>query len=212
MSGFLPPLLLVAFALVVSALLGARKERRQPRTAGLIIGLVVCAMAALELGMGRPLTYQSGSVRLWAGDVQSDQNSQQVADPYTFTHVVHGALFYGLTRLAMGPAPLALRAVVVLTAEAAWEVLENTDMVINRYRAATVSLGYYGDSVTNSVADVLACLVGFLLSWRLPRSATLTWVVLVEVILALWIRDNLTLNILMLIHPVRAIRLWQLGA
>jgi hypothetical protein len=177
----------------------------------IIAALAICA-GALELAMGRALTYQHGPVRLWVGDVQSDQNSQQITDPYTFTHVIHGAVFYGLTRAALGPSHLALRAVAAMTAESAWEALENTDMVINRYRAATVSLGYYGDSVLNSVADILACALGFLLAWRLPWRATCVWVVLVEVVLALWIRDNLTLNVIMLLHPIKAIQAWQLGA
>jgi biotin transporter BioY len=212
MTGYLPPLVVIVVAVVVGILLKVHERRHQRRTAAAIIALVICVMVVLELGMGRLLTYQSGPIRLWVGNVQSNQNSQQIADPYTLTHVIHGAAFYGLTRLALGASPVALRALVALTLEAAWEALENTDMVISRYRSATVSLGYYGDSVINSVADVLACLIGFLLAWRLPRSATITWVVLVEVGLALWIRDNLTLNILMLIHPVRVIRQWQLGA
>ncbi len=212
MDGFLPPLMVIASALVLGTIFRVHQPLHQARASVLVVSLVVCLMVVLELEMGRPLTYRSGPVRLWTGDVQSDQNSQQIADPYTFTHVVHGAAFYGLTRLTLGAAPLAVRAVVAITLEAAWEALENTDMVINRYRSATVSLGYYGDSALNSFADVLACLIGFLLARRLPRSATITWVVLVEVVLAFWIRDNLTLNILMLIHPIKAIQQWQLGA
>jgi hypothetical protein len=95
--------------------------------------------------------------------------------------------------------------------ESAWEALENTNMVIDRYRAATVSLGYYGDSVLNSMADVFACLLGFLLAWRLPTRATVAWVVVVELVLVVWIRDNLTLNIVMLLYPLQAIRQWQAG-
>ena len=212
MDGYVPPLLVIAAAFGLSVLLKVRKPRNQTRNAGIVMVLAVCLMVALELGMGRPLAYKAGPVRLWAGDINSDQNSQQLTDPYTLTHVVHGAVFYGLTRLAMGAAPVAIRAIVAITVEASWEVLENTDMVVNRYRAATIALGYYGDSVTNSVTDVLACFIGFLLAWRLPRSVTIAWVVLIEVILAIWIRDNLTLNILMLLHPVAAIRQWQMGA
>ncbi len=211
LDGYLPPLLVIAAALIFGRVFMGYERRHRIRAAAIVIALVIGAMVALELGMGRPVSYQNGPVRLWSGDVASDQNSQQIADAYTFTHVIHGALFYGLTHLLMGPAPMALRTVVAITLEAAWEALENTDMVVNRYRAATVSLGYYGDSVTNSVADVIACLVGFLLAWKLPRSATFTWVVATEVILALWIRDNLTLNIIMLIYPIEAIQRWQLG-
>ena len=172
---------------------------------------VVSLAIILEFTMGRSPTYQHGPVRLWSGDIRSDQNSQQIFDPYSFTHVVHGAAFYGVTRLAMRSAPMGLVAVVVVTLEAAWEVYENTDHVVNRYRAATISRGYYGDSVINSVADILACMAGFLLAWRRPALVTVGWVVAVELVLALSIRDNLTLNIVMLIHPIQAIKAWQMG-
>jgi len=98
-----------------------------------------------------------------------------------------------------------------MTLEAALEVYENTDQVINRYRAETISLGYYGDSIINSLADMLACAAGLVLAWRLPRRVTVAWIIAVELILAFWIRDNLTLNIIMLIHPVDAIRAWQMA-
>jgi hypothetical protein len=179
-------------------------------TAAIVAAIVFVGML-LERQMGRTPFYKNGPVRLWSGDIRSDQNSQQVADPYTFTHIIHGAAFYGLTRLlpatrALGPALIA-----TTTLETAWEVYENTDQVINRYRAETVSLGYYGDSMVNSLADIVACLVGFALAWRKRAWITLSWVVVVEVVLALWIRDNLTLNILMLIYPIPAIKAWQMG-
>ena len=178
----------------------------------LIIAAVICLAMFLELKMGRTVRYQHGPVRLWSGDIRSDQNSQQVFDPYTLTHVIHGAAFYGLTRLILGSASFGLGAIVAITLEAAWEAYENTNQVINRYRAETISLGYYGDSVINSLADMLACAAGLLLAWRLPRIVTVAWVVAVELSLAFWIRDNLTLNIIMLIHPIDAIRAWQMGA
>jgi hypothetical protein len=171
---------------------------------------IISIAALLELAMGRPPTYTKGPVRLWSGDIRSDQNSQQIADPYTVTHVVHGALFYGLT-FALLPAPVGVRAIAATTIEAAWEAYENTDQVINRYRTETVSLGYYGDSIINSVADMLACVTGFFLARRLPTLATVFWVLAAELLLAFWIHDNLTLNILMLIHPIDAIRRWQMG-
>ena len=151
-------------------------------------------------------------MRLWSGDINSDQNSQQVFDPYSFTHVIHGAAFYGLTRLIPGTAALGPTAIAVITLEAAWETYENTNQVINRYRAETVSRGYFGDSMLNSFFDIVCCLVGLLLAWRRPAWMTVSWVVVVEVILALWIRDNLTLNIVMLIRPIKAIKAWQMGA
>lgn len=161
--------------------------------------------------MGRTPTYKYGPVRLWSSDVHSNQNSQQVADAYTFSHVIHGAAFYGLTRAALASQPLGVRAIVAVAAESAWEALENTDMVIQRYRAATISLDYYGDSVINSVFDVLASILGFVLAARLPPRATVIGVVLIEVVMLVCIRDNLTLNILMLLYPIDSIRTWQGG-
>jgi Protein of unknown function (DUF2585) len=182
------------------------------RPAAILIVAIVALAAAVESQMGRPLTYRHGPVRLWSGNVQSDQNSQQIADPYTFTHFEHGALFYGLTWLVMRGASLGSRAVTAVAIEAAWEAYENTDAVIERYRTETISLGYYGDSIINSLADIAACLIGFFLAWRLPTRMTVAWIVAIEVILAFWIRDNLFLNILMLVRPLDAVRQWQMSA
>jgi hypothetical protein len=200
LDGIVPP----AIVLLVALLL-AFARRRAPA-----IGLILVLAGGLELAMGRHAVYQHGPVRLWSGDIQSDQNSQQVADPYTFTHIEHGAIFYGLTRLALGPGALPLRLLVTVGLESAWEVYENTDTVINRYRAETISLGYYGDSILNSMADILACVLGFALARYLPTRVTIAWVLAVEVVLAIWIRDNLTLNILMLVYPLDAVRRWQM--
>jgi len=193
-----------AIVLGISLLLAFARRR------GAAIALIIVFAGSLELAMGRPLVYQNGPARLWSGDIDSDQNSQQIADPYTVTHVEHGAIFYGLTRLAMGPERLALRLLVAVALESAWEAYENTDTVIERYRAATISLGYYGDSVINSVADILACLLGFALARWLPTRVTVAWVVLAEIALAVWIRDNLALNVLMLIYPLAFVRHWQM--
>jgi hypothetical protein len=213
LDGPFPPLVVVISAIVLAIF---RRRFVGSRTSGwprdfAVMAAIVAIAALLELAMGRPLTYTKGPIRLWSGDIRSDQNSQQIADPYTVTHVVHGALFYGLARIALPSAPPGLRAIAATTVEAAWEAYENTDQVINRYRTETISLGYYGDSVINSVADMLACVAGFFLTRRLPTKATVIWVLAAELILAFWIRDNLTLNILMLIHPVDAIRRWQTG-
>ena len=206
-DGFVPPIIVALSAL---ALLGWRRFHPKNVRADVAIVLALFLLAALlEVAMGRKLAYQHGPIRVWSGDIKSDQNSQQIADPYTFTHLIHGALFYGVTRLVLPWASLGTRAIAAIAAEAAWEVYENTDTVVGRYRAETISLGYYGDSVINSMTDILACVVGFLLAWRLPRSVTIAWVIIVEVVLAFWIRDNLTLNILMLVHPIRAVKVWQ---
>lgn len=208
-NGIVPPLIILAAA--VGALIARRfvlKDGRATTDLAVIVALMVLA-AGLELAMGRPVKYRNGPVRFWSGNIKSDQNSQQISDPYTFTHFTHGALFYGLTWLTMRPASLATRLIVATGLESAWEVYENTETVVERYRKETISLGYYGDSVINSAADILACIIGFLLAWRLPRTATITWVVVCEVMLAFWIRDNLTLNILMLVYPIKAVKTWQ---
>ena len=210
LDGFVPPLI------VIGATLAARLARfavaGRPYRVDIVAAVLLTLLTgSLERQMGRPLTYRNGPVRLWSGDISSDQNSQQVADPYTFTHVTHGALFYALTSLVLPAASVGPRFVLAVGLEGAWEAYENTRTVIERYRAVTISLGYYGDSVLNSVCDIVACMIGFWLTARLPRAATIAWIVAVEIVLAFWIRDNLTLNILMLIYPLDAIRTWQAG-
>jgi hypothetical protein len=215
LDGPVPSIIVVAaaVALIVWRRFYTRgSSQRSGQVDAAIIALLMATTAFLELRMGRAPTYRHGPVRLWSGNIESDQNSQQVSDPYTFTHVIHGAVFYGLTRLVMPPASLGLRAIASVAIECAWEAYENTDTVVNRYRSATISLGYYGDTLLNSACDILACVLGFFLTWKLPRKVTLVWVLAIEVVLALWIRDNLTLNIVMLLHPFEFIRRWQLGA
>ena len=214
LDGIVPPLIIF----VVAALLMwgrswylRRHQGRDRRADVVVVIALVVITATLEIGMGRSLTYSKGPVRWWVGDVNSDQNSQQLSDPYSFTHVIHGALFYGLTSVAMGPASVGARALAAVAIESAWEAYENTDTVINRYRAATIALGYYGDSVTNSIADIACCVIGFVLARRFAWWWTVSWVVATEIALAIAIRDNLTLNIIMLIRPLEAIKRWQLG-
>jgi uncharacterized protein DUF2585 len=214
LDGLVPPSLVVLIAVLLFLVRRVVIDRSD---SGWRIDLamavaIVLATVGLELAMGRHTTYVNGPIRLWVGDVNSDQNSQQLADPYTLTHVIHGALFYGLTHLTMRRASLGARLLVALTIEGAWEAYENTDTVINRYRAATIALGYYGDSVLNSFSDVASCLLGFVLASRFRWWWTVSWIVATELALALAIRDNLTLNIVMLIWPMEFIRRWQLGA
>ena len=181
-------------------------------TAAWVIGATTMAVAALaELAMGRKIWGISGQPGVWAGDVSSSHNSQFLTDPYTFSHITHGMLFFALLWLFARNIPVRLRALIAVAVESAWEIFENTDMVIERYRAATISLHYYGDSVMNSMCDILACMVGFGLAYLLPRRVSIVTVIVLELTLALWIRDGLFLNILMLIHPVPAIRSWQSG-
>src|SRR5436190_4446918 len=162
LNGYLPPAIVGAVAL---GLLVWRRFLPKSRSVDATIMLALFVLAGgLEIAMGRPVKYQHGPVRFWSGNIKSDQNSQQIADPYTFTHFIHGAAFYGLTRLAMPPAAASTRAIVALAIEAAWEVYENTDTVVNRYRSQTISPGYYGDSLINSLSDIVACGIGFFLA------------------------------------------------
>jgi hypothetical protein len=214
LDGAVPPLLVLAASVVLVVLrrVALRSSRRADVGDFAIAAAIVLVGMLLEQQMGRTPVYKNGPVRLWSGDITSDQNSQQISDPYTFTHVIHGAAFYGLTRLVPATRALGPAVIAAVTLETAWEAYENTNQVINRYRAETVSLGYYGDSMLNSFCDIVACVIGLGLAWRKRWRVTLSWVVVVELILALWIRDNLTLNIIMLIHPIQIIKTWQMGA
>jgi hypothetical protein len=172
---------------------------------------VIVVVATTLLLMGQAPICRCGYIRVWHGLVFSSENSQHLFDWYTFSHVIHGIALYAALWLVARDWPLGVRFVLAVVLEGAWEVFENTDFVINRYRSVTISLDYYGDSVINSVADMLAMIVGFGTASVLPAWAAVVLVVGLEGFVAYSIRDNLTLNIIMLLYPVESIRQWQFG-
>ncbi|HUU66315.1 MAG TPA: DUF2585 domain-containing protein [Methyloceanibacter sp.] len=176
----------------------------------IVLGIILIA-GALLYGMGHPLICKCGTVKLWHFDVVSAENSQHLFDWYTPSHVIHGFLFYAVLWLIAPRLSFGQRLILAVLVEAGWEVMENTDFVINKYREATVSLDYYGDSVLNSVSDIGFMIVGFLLAAWLPVWLTIVLAVALELFVGIIIRDGLTLNVIMLLWPLDSILQWQQG-
>ncbi|HEX5244457.1 MAG TPA: DUF2585 family protein [Tepidisphaeraceae bacterium] len=175
------------------------------------LGILLIA-AIVEHAMGRVFFCKCGHVRFW-GAMNSPELSQQVADWYSFSHIIHGMALYGLLHLvSRGKSSVGKCFLLMMAIEASWEMLENSPIIIDRYRHSTMSLDYYGDSILNSMSDILFAAMGFGLAAYLPVWVVVAMIVLMEVGVGYAIRDNLTLNIIMLIHPFQAIKHWQMGA
>ena len=191
--------------------LGASALARNPSpsvyTAAILV--VLAAQALIEHGMGRVTICTCGYVKLWEGEVMSSGNSQHLADWYSFSHIIHGFLFYLLFWIIGRRWPVGFRLLLAVLVESSWEVLENSSFIIERYRAQTISLDYYGDSIINSLSDTAMAIAGFWLARLLPVRATVALAVAMELGVGLMIRDNLILNVLMLIHPISAVHAWQ---
>lgn len=172
-------------------------------------GVVLLLMIVLLRAQGRLLLCACGQFEIWTSDTCSSNNSQQLFDPYSFTHVLHGFLFFYLVVLVFGRLKRGWQVVLTLALEAAWEVFENSSFVIERYRTATAALGYQGDTVVNSIGDLACALIGFLIARQVGIRGSLILFILFELILILWIHDSLLLQILMLVWPIEAIKVLQ---
>ena len=179
-----------------------------PRLAILSIPILMILLLLLQ---GRIWWCKTQDYAPWTSDAWSSHTSQHLLDPYTLTHVLHGVLFLWLINLLFRRMKLVWQFFIAITIESAWEVLENTNAVIEHYRQNTASLDYFGDSVFNSLGDVTACAAGFFIAYKLGWWRSLIFFLLTEILLLFWIRDSLLLNILMLIYPLDSVKSWQMG-
>ena len=174
------------------------------------IGLILIG-AVIELRLQGRLWACTCSKILLTGNAWGAETSQLFLDPYSLTHVAHGLMFAGLLVLLFRSVPPIWRFVIAIGLESVWEIIENTNMVIERYRVATASLGYQGDSIVNSLGDIFSCAIGFMIARKLGWRKSIIVFLLIEAVLLVWIRDSLLLEIIMLVHPINAIKVWQLG-
>jgi hypothetical protein len=186
------------------------RVRRHALGCGIFLLLMLPTILLLRFE-GRSWWCSCGGAALWVGDIWCVHTSQHLFDPYSFTHVLHGMAFCGLAWLAFRRLGWDWRFLIAMTIESSWEVLENSAFIIHRYRSVTIGLGYEGDSILNSLSDVACCMLGFLLAQRLEWRWSCVVFVAMELVLLLWIRDNLTLNVLMLLWPIETIKNWQMA-
>jgi len=183
-----------------------------PQILAISVSIIVVA-AILERLLGHIWICECGAIKLWYFITGTSENSQHITDWYSYSHIIHGFVFYWLLTLipATRKLPMGTRFLIALGVEAAWEVFENTDLVINRYRTATISLDYYGDSIINSISDILYTVLSFWAAWKFPVWSIVAAMIAFELVALHAIRDNLLLNIIMLIYPVPFILEWQSG-
>ncbi len=171
--------------------------------------LILVTTGAIEFHTGRSLLGPDGAFGFWEGSVWSSENSQRVADAYSFSHIIHGVVFYAFLWWIARKVPVKYRFILALLLEAGWEILENSPIIIDRYRSVTIALGYVGDSVLNSVSDVVMAGIGFLIARYAKIWVSVTLIIIMEVGCLIWIKDNLTLNIVMLVYPIESLKVWQ---
>lgn len=180
------------------------------KTWPLLAIVAILSATALQLHHQGRLWLCTCGPRFWSGNICSAENSQQFLDPYSFTHVLHGMVYFILLKLLIPRVRPLWRLCLAIAIGAGWEVLENTNFIINRYREATAALGYSGDTVVNSLGDILCCGLGFMIARSFGWRRSVILFVVTEIVLLVWIRDGLTLNVIMLIHPIQALRVWQM--
>lgn len=187
------------------------KELKGNRSATMSIAILFLIATVVLWTQGRVWWCQAGDMLPWSWDIWTTHNSQHIVDPYAFTHVLHGVLEFWLIGLVFRRMPLAWRLVLAVAIEGTWEVAENSAFIIERYRTVTLSLDYFGDSIINSLADMVCCATGFAIAYKLRFWKSLALFLTTEAILIVWIRDSLLINIVMLIYPIEALKVWQMS-
>ena len=178
----------------------------------LVCAICIAVLAAIILAtQGRVLWCQAGDDVPWSFDIWSTHNSQHLLDPYSFTHMLHGVAEFWILFVLFGNVPVRWRLLIAIGIEACWEIAENSSFVIERYRAATISLDYFGDSILNSMSDIVFCATGFVVASKLRFWRSLALFIATEAVLILTIHDSLLINILMLLYPIDAVKHWQMG-